>query len=59
MAPESVLALISVTGHRGKDREARLPTKYFNACFSPCLLDLILRHKRSDLMLDGNRSMEA
>src|SRR5258706_14689009 len=41
--------------HRGTDREARLPTKYFNPCFSLCLPDLILRHKRSDLMLDGNR----
>src|SRR5712671_7339883 len=42
-------------GHRGMDREARLPTRYFNPCFSLCLLDLIMRHKRSDLVLDGNR----
>src|SRR5882672_11072714 len=41
--------------HRGRDREARLPMKYFNPCFSLCLLDLIMHHKRSDLVLDGNR----
>ena len=55
MRQESVLALISVIGITEGTAMARLPTKYFNPCFSLCLRDLILRHKRSDLMLDGNR----